>query len=314
MFLRFSNSLIFRPFFKTSVAVLFCSSLFVGCSSKEERITKGSEQHLYERAQGHLRSNSWDVAVSTLESLEEFYPFGAYSEQAQLELIFAYYKANEHDAAIASAERFIRLHPQHRNVDYAYYMRGVASFYNDSVFSSFLATDASMRDVGTARDSFAYFDQLIRQYPESPYTLDAQKRMIYLRNTMARLDINVANYYFKRGAYLAAANRGRHVVENMQETPAVPDGLAVMAQAYQLLGMEDLAQNSEKVLIHNFPDHPALKDGKFNYTFGRDKKRSWVSVITFGVFDKMPTIKFDSRKQYQAIAKKRSPALAPPTS
>ena len=278
------------------------------CASEKDKIAAGSEKDIYQRAQYALNHSSWDAAVEYLQLLEEHYPFGVYAEQLQLELIFAYYQSDEHEAAIASADRFIRLHPQHRSVDYAYYMRGVASFSNDTAITSFLPTDVTQRDIGTAREAFNYFNQFLNRYPDSPYALDAQKRMIYLRNTMARSEIHVANYYFKREAYLAAANRGRYVVENMQGTPAVPDGLAVMAMGYHMLNMPELADDAVKVLIANYPNHPAIKNGKFNFEYSTAKKRSWVSYVTFGLFDKRPVIKFDSRKQYDPFYAEAPPA------
>src|SRR5690606_2141674 len=129
------------------------------------------------------------------------FPFGTYAEQAQLELIYAYYMSNDPDAAIATANRFIRLHPQHRNADYAYYMMGLSAFTKDKgMFERVLPTDLTMRDPGAARESLANFAQLLNRYPDSPYAADAKKRMLYLRNLLARYEIHVANYYFKRGA------------------------------------------------------------------------------------------------------------------
>lgn len=280
------------------VAILGAMMLLSGCQSNEERILKGSERDVYERAKSYLDSRSWTLAIDTLEQMEEYFPFGTYAEHAQLELIFAYFKAKEYESALAAADRFIRLHPRNANVDYAYYMRGMANYYNDSVFSAFFPTDVSLRDPGTAKDAFNHFSQLLSLFPDSSYALDARKRMIYLKNTLARAEINIANYYFKRGAYIAAANRGRWVVENLQETPAVPDGLAVMAQAYHLVEMRELSENAAKVLMHNYPNHPAVKGGKFNYKFGTDQKKSWVSKLTLGLFDKDPAISFDTRKLY----------------
>jgi len=294
------------------VLTLSATVILTACSSsKDETARRGTEVEIYERAQKYLDNSSWTLAIETLQILEENFPFGTYADHSQLELIYAYFKANEHEAAVASAERFIRLHPRHHNVDYAYYMRGIANFYNDSVFSAFFPTDVSKRDPGTAKEAFSHFSQLLNDYPNSAYALDAQKRMTYLKNTLARSEINIANYYFKRGAYLAAANRGRWVVENLQGTPAVPDALAVMAQAYHLLGMQPLSDDAVKVLDHNYPTHPALQDGEFNYQFGIDEERSWVSWVTFGVFDKRPTIEFDTREQYQNYDWE---APAPPTS
>lgn len=298
---------------KALIALVATLAILAGCSSNNKKPNTSTEQLTYETAQRLLRTSNWEGAAEALELLEENFPFGSYAEQAQLELIYAYYRGEEFDAAIASADRFIRLHPQHRNVDYAYYMRGVSAFQNDTAFYSVLPTDITKRDAGTARESFDYFAQLLNRFPDSAYALDAQKRMVYLRNMLARYEIHVANYYFKRGAYLAAANRGRYVVENLQQTPAVPDGLAVMAQAYHMLGMQELSATSAQVLIANYPDHPALVDGKFNYRFGRDKKTSWVSYLTLGLFEKQPYTNFDTRYQYNAFYSEAPEAAEPPS-
>lgn len=265
---------------------------------------ESTEKTLYDAAQRQLKGAQWEAAVGTLQALEEHFPFGNYAEQAQLELIYAYYKNYDTEAAIASADRFIRLHPQHRQVDYSYYMKGLATFSEGrGALESFLPTDNTQRDPGLARESFSHFAQLLARYPNSIYAPDARKRMIYLRNVLARYEIHVANYYFKRGAIVAAATRGRYVVENFQKTPAVPDGLAVMVQAYKLLGKDDLAEESLTVLRDNFPTHPALNsDGSFRYADGTQQgKRSWVSKLTFGLFDKPASPSFDSREQYNSI-------------
>ncbi|TQV71221.1 outer membrane protein assembly factor BamD [Exilibacterium tricleocarpae] len=284
-----------------SLGVIAVSLLLGACSSNEPREPKGvTEQDFYEAAQKQLRANQWEFAIQNLQALEENFPFGAYAEQAQLELIYAYYKNFEHEAATAAADRFIRLHPQHRNVDYAYYMKGLASFTEgNSLFERFVPTDLTQRDPGLARESFAHFAQLLARYPDSSYAPDAKKRMIYLRNLLARSEIHVANYYFRRGAYLAATNRGRFVVENFQQTPAVPDALAVMAQGYYLLGMQELSDAAIKVLHTNYPNHPALENGVFNYDYGAVAVgESWISKVTFGLFDKREPPGFDTRELY----------------
>ena len=273
--------------------------IITACSSNSEKENEGvSEQTLYERSQRYLKASNWSSAIQVLQLIEENFPFGTYAENAQLELCYAYFRSGEYDLAIASSDRFIRLHPQHRDVDYAYYMRGVASFYKDSAITTALIRDISQRDSGSAKDSFNYFSQLLTKYPNSQYALDAQRRMVYLRNILARHEIHVANYYFKRGAYVAAANRGRYVVENMQGTPAVPDGLAVMAQAYHLLGMQTLADDAAKVLVLNYPQHPSVKKGNFQYQKNIDEGTSWLSYLTLGLFGKRKFVNFDSRSVF----------------
>ncbi len=276
-------------------------AILSGCASKEEKRTGLTERDVYENAQKHLDNRSWQAAIQTLQLLEENFPFGTYGEQAQLELIYAHYRAQNYDLVIANADRFIRLHPQHRHIDYAFYMRGLASFHQESSFvGSLFGADNTDRDLGGARDSYEHFAQFIQRFPNSPYAPDAQKRMLYLRNVLARYEIHVANYYFKRGAYLAAAKRGNYVVENFQEAPAVPDGLAVMAQAYYLMGMDELAETAVTVLASNFPDYPALKDnGEFDQSyFLKRHRRNWFSYVTFGLFERAELAGFDTRRQY----------------
>ncbi len=287
---------------RARVAILLLSALFlVACSSNDEKGPKyATEKEFYDAAQRQLKSSQWDLAIENLQALEANYPFGTYAEQAQLELIYAYYRNFEPEAASAAADRFIRLHPQHRNVDYAYYMKGLASFTEgNGMFERFLPTDLTQRDPGAARQSFAHFSQLLARFPNSQYAPDARKRMIYLRNLLARYEIHAANYYMKRGAFIAAANRGRYVVENFQQTPAVPDALAVMVQCYHVLGLDDLGQQALATLKLNYPEHPALVDGEFNYQHtNRLGDRSWVSYLTFGLFDKKDPPGFDSRAIY----------------
>ncbi len=288
-------------------------AILSGCASKEEKQKGMTEQEVYESAQKHLNSSSWQAAVQTLQMLEENFPFGTYGEQAQLELIYAHYRAQDYAEVIANADRFIRLHPQHRNVDYAYYMRGMASFHQESTFvGSLFGADNTDRDPGGARESFEHFAQFIQRFPNSSYAPDAQKRMVYLRNVLARFEIHVANYYFKRGAYLAAAKRGNYVVENFQQTPAVPDGLAVMAQAYYLMGMNEMAETAVKVLQTNFPDYPALdEDGKFDQTFYlQRRKRNWFSYATFGLFERAELGGFDTRHHYDPEFQEPAPPPA----
>jgi outer membrane protein assembly factor BamD len=287
-----------------SLLLLCALSLLVACSSKPKEPTYTSEADLYHAAEAQLNRKQWATAIRNLQVLEENFPFGTYAEQAQLELIYAYFMSGEPDAAIATANRFIRLHPQHRNVDYAYYMMGLSAYDKDKgVFERALPTDLTRRDPGAARESLANFSQLLARFPDSTYAPDANKRMLYLRNLLARYEIHVANYYFKRGAYVAATNRGRYVLENYPQSPAIPDALAVMVQGYTLLGLEEPAQQMLDILRNNYPEHPVL-DGKGNfnqrYSYG-DDERSWVNRLTFGLFDKNDPPGFDTRALYDPL-------------
>jgi len=165
-----------------------------------------------------LEKNSYSAAISKLKALESRYPFGRYAEQAQLELIYAYYQNKEPEAVRATADRFIRLHPQHANVDYAYYMKGMASFDQDrGLLARFLPLDMSKRDPGAARDSYNEFAQLTNRYPNSRYAADAKQRMIYLRNLLAAYEVNVAHFYLKRQSYVAALNRGATLLKTFKK-------------------------------------------------------------------------------------------------
>lgn len=280
---------------------LFLVFVIVGCAN-DDGPQYSYESEWYEAAQENLEKEQWDWAIKKLQALEENFPFGVYAEQAQLELIYAHYMTNEPEAATAAADRFIRLHPQHRNVDYAYYMKGLAAFNEGKgMFERYFRTDMTKRDPGAARESFNHFSQLIARYPQSEYAPDAKKRMLYLRNQLARYEIHVANYYFKRGAYLAATNRGRFVVENYQLTPSIPDALAVMVQGYQFLEMPDQSQRALDVLRVNYPEYPALDDeGNFDLQYRREDGKSWVNILTIGLFDKTEPPGFDTRKVYNA--------------
>lgn len=293
------------------VAIGLMLGLLVGCSwlrsdedgrkEAEERTKDFTEKDFYGAIQTELTARNWTKAIENLEALEARFPFGTYAEQAQLELIYAYYQSLNHEAAIASADRFIRLHPRHPSVDYAYYVKGMALLASGrGLFDQYLPRDASKRDPGAARQAFNTFSELLTAFPASSHAPDARQHMVYLRNLLARQEIHAANYYFKRGAYLAATNRGRYVVENYQQTPAVADGLAVMAQGYHMLGLPELAGHAAQTLALNYPDHPALDEqGAFRYQDDLRDQDSWWHTLTLGRFtpDKPPY--FDTRPEYR---------------
>ncbi|MDJ0878242.1 MAG: outer membrane protein assembly factor BamD [Halieaceae bacterium] len=287
---------------RLGLVLVVLAALLAGCSGNDEIDlppgANSSEYELYQEAQRYLRNKNFDLAVQALQLLESRFPFGRYAEQAQLELIYAHYSNFEHEAAIEAADRFIRLHPQHPNVDYAFYMKGLAAYtQNQGLFERWLPKDITQRDTSYAREAFAEFSQLLARYPDSPYAPDARARMVHLRNLLARSEINVANYYFKRGAYVAAVNRGRYVVENFPQTPAVADGLAVMVQGYILLGLDELAQDSLDVLVLNYPEHPSIDDdGNFISSYRAEGiDRSWINRATLGLFDRTAPPEFDNR-------------------
>ncbi len=275
---------------KSIFTLILAAFILTACASKEPlEPVESTEQAYYSGAKKSLKANNYTEAVELLEELESRYPFGRFAEQAQLDLIFAHYKSFDFEAARAAADRFIRLHPQHNQIDYAYYLRGLASFSQDQSFiDRFLPTDRTKRDPGSARESLADFGTLVARFPDSAYADDARVRMIYLRNLLAAYEIHVARYYMKRQSYVAAVNRGRYVVENFPQTPSTADGLAVMVEAYRLLGINDLAEQSLSVLSTNYPDYPALSQAG-EYNIKRSKvgaKRSLLNRATFGLLGK----------------------------
>lgn len=270
--------------------ISLCVLISTGCASNNDSRTPSvdeTERQFYESAQRSLKSSNYQDAVAKLQRLEARFPFGRYAEQAQLELIYAYYNSVQPESARSAADRFIRLHPQHSNVDYAYYLRGMASFDEDrNLLDRFLPLDPAKRDPGAARESFNDFAQLISRFPDSKYTPDARARMVYLRNLLAAYEINVGRYYIYRGAYIAAANRGRYVFENFQQTPSVAEALAIMVEAYLNLELKELADETLQVLVTNYPDHPSLDEsGSFQIKRSvSNSDKSWLNIITFGLF------------------------------
>jgi outer membrane protein assembly factor BamD len=234
-----------------------CGSLNFG-ANEDETVT-WSAQRLYSEAKEAMNDGDYARAIRYFERLEARYPFGRYAQQAQLEIAYAYYRENDPAQAIAACDRFIKLHPNHPNVDYAYYLKGIVNFYEDqNLLAQFADQDPTERDPRSARDSFAAFKDLATRFPESKYTPDALARLNFLVNALASHEVHVARYYMRRGAYLAAANRAQFAVKTYPEAPAVEEALYIMVQAYERMGMKDLRADSERVLAKNFPNSPWL--------------------------------------------------------
>jgi outer membrane protein assembly factor BamD len=237
-------------------------SLAGGCSllpePKDE--TEGlSANELYDRAKAALNNGDYETAIKHFESLEARYPFGRYAQQAQLEVAYAYYKYDEPDSAIATADRFIQQHPRHPHVDYAYYLKGLVNFHRGDTFMDRLfPRDPAERDTRAMQEAFNDFSELVRRFPDSKYAEDARYRVVYLHNNLARHELLVADYYLRRQAYLAAANRAKNVLERYQRTPSAADALAILVMSYQAVGLDDLAADALRVLELNYPEHPYL--------------------------------------------------------
>jgi len=258
--------------------------LLAGCASRDTETL--AEEEYYEQARQSMNAGNFESAQRNLESLETYYPFGRYAEQAQLDLIFARYQNLDLQGARSAADRFLRLNPQSENADYALYMRGVASYNMDlGLAARYFPIEVAGRDPGEQRQAFNDFQQLVNRYPDSEYAPDARQRMIAIRNRLAGGEIEAAQYYIKRQAYIAALNRAKGVVENFNRTPAVEEALVIMAEMYARLRLDDEKQDTARVLAQNFPENPAIAD---NGTFIRQsfgiQDRSLLNVITFGAF------------------------------
>jgi outer membrane protein assembly factor BamD len=234
--------------------------LLAGCATdkadlkKQAQYDKYSDVQLYNKAIKQVKKGHNTVAIESLEALDARYPFGDYADKALLLAIYAHYQAEDYASAAASAERFIRVHPRHANVDYAYYMKGLISFGEYLGFGDrYFPMERYERDQTSAKKSFHEFLALVNKYPQSIYTPDAKKRMVYLRNNIALGELDTAKFYLKKGAYVAAINRGNYILEHFDESPAVEESLSVIIKAYRALGINDLAQDYVLVLQHNFP-------------------------------------------------------------
>lgn len=247
----------FKQLFRICIISLLAFLLHACASTNSDDPTAAMDaKQIYEYANDQLKDGDYASAIKYYERLEARFPYGKYAERAQMEIAYAYYKDNEQESAILAANRFIKLHPNHPNVDYMYYMRGLASYdLSKSFLNSLFNVDPTTRDPKSARRSFQYFADLVKKFPHSRYAKDAVKRMVVIRNNLAKYEVHVADYYLSRGAYLAAANRSKYVVENYQRTPAVADALAIMVKAYNKLGMKELAKDAQRVLELNYPKH-----------------------------------------------------------
>ena len=264
-----------------SILGIFIILFVSACSSNEEMPDERLiEKELYDQAQSRLKSESYSTAIMSLEALESRFPFGRYAEQAQAELIYAYYMNAQFEASQSAAERFINLHPRHSHTGYAYYMKGLAAFTDDSgLFSRYFQSDLEKREVVMAQTSFDELSEFISRYPQSNYVSHAKQRMIYLKNLLAKHEMYVADFYMQRGAYLAAIGRSKYVIEHLPNTPQTPYALSILVEAYDLLGYEDLKKRNLNILTSNYPD--------FNFQENESiKTRSWTNVLTFGLLGK----------------------------
>jgi outer membrane protein assembly factor BamD len=227
-----------------------------GCTHR--KLQQSSPQALYQKATHDLNDYNYNAAIKEFEQLTAVYPFTEQAHQAQLDLIYAYYRAGETDSALDACKTFIRENPTHPRVDYAYYMEGLVNFEKQpNAVERLFHVNLSKRPPTTARKSFAAFRTVVEQYPKSAYAWDARQRMIYLRDRLASYDVDVARYYLQRGAFVAAVRRAKLVIDNYEGAPATRDALAIMIISYERLGMKALAAEARRVYAANFSGHVA---------------------------------------------------------
>ncbi len=242
-----------------------CLAVVAGCSSTSGKVdpTAGwSAEQLYSQARSDISSANWSDARKNLEALEARYPFGIYAQQALIDQAYVNWKDEEPEQAKAAIDRFMQQYPNHPGTDYMLYLKGMITFTPPSaILSNITQQDPSERDPKGLRESYEAFNELIRRYPDSRYTPDARKRVAWLVNTIAENEVHVAEYYYKRGAYVAAANRAQTVVTDFEGAPIVEKALYLMVLSYDKLGLQQLRDDAKRVLDQNFPNSKYYKQG-----------------------------------------------------
>lgn len=237
------------------ISVVILSLFLFACSEdgvKSDPYADWSALDFYEEASRALKAGEFEDAIKNLENLEARFPFSPYARQAQLDVAYAYYKFEEPESAIAAADRFIRINPRDPNVDYAWYLKGLADYNRGTGFlDNFFPRDLSQHDNKSMQNALRNFSTLVERYPDSRYSVDAYQHMVFLRNKLAEAELHAAEYYIKRKAWLAAAKRGQYVIENYPSTPASREALKIMIQSYKELGLNDLADDAQLVLNIN---------------------------------------------------------------
>ena len=238
------------------VPVLLAASVLAGCSSlkEEDKTATWSPNRIYAEAKDELNSGGYDKAIPLYEKLEGRAAGTPLAQQAQLERAYAQYKANDQAQAMATLDRFMKLHPASPALDYALYLKGLVNF-NDNLgmFSNLTRQDLSERDQKAAKESFESFKELVARFPDSRYAADANARMTYIVNSLAQYEVHVARYYFSRGAYVAAINRAQSALSDYRDVPALEEALFILMRSYDALGMAQLRDDTRRVLEKNYP-------------------------------------------------------------
>jgi outer membrane protein assembly factor BamD len=274
-FLRVAGALAHARTLATA-AVLGCTFMLAACGATKappDPTLSWAPDRLYADAREEIRAGNWANALRQLERLESRYPFGKWAQQAQLDTAYVHYRDGERALALAAVDRFLKLYPNHESLDYAYYLRGLVNFNEQQGFLANLGgQDLSERDSRAAREAFDSFKEVSTRWPQSKYADDALARMRYLKNNMAQGELHIARFYYRRGAFVASANRARSVVSNYQDVPAIEEALVLMMMAYDKLGMNDLKDDAQRVLQANFPKSALAAKG-----VDMNPKRRWWS-------------------------------------
>jgi outer membrane protein assembly factor BamD len=250
---------------KYYLLLLFVLTPLSGCSTfNTDPLPEPEEnwavERLYSEAKKALDNEDYTTAIKYYSLLEARFPFGEYAQQSLIDSAYTHYKADHPEDALATIDRFIRVYPLNPNLDYAIYLRGLINFTRDvGIIEKYLPRDETQRDPGAAKFALQDFTNLINRYPTSQYSEDASQRIVYLRNRLAQHEVNVAHFYLRRGAYIAALNRGKYVIENYQRTPAMPEALLLTAKAYKILELDALSEDTLRVLETNYPEHPGVE-------------------------------------------------------
>ncbi|TDJ65366.1 MAG: outer membrane protein assembly factor BamD [Proteobacteria bacterium] len=253
--------------------LLVGAMLITGCAGIKNPTKDWDAKRFYDEAQQAMADGKYDLAITRFEDLEARFPYGRYAQQAQLEIIYAYFKNTQGPLAIEAADRFIRLHPTHPHVAYAYYLKGLVNVPRRHGLAKYLNTgdDIQRRDPKSVEEAYLAFKEVVERFPDSHYARDASRRIAYLSNEIAKHEINVARFYLNEDAYVAAVNRSKFVLENFQSTPSVEDALGIQAMAYQRMGLTELMRGTVQVLELNFPNSEYFED--INAPEGKKKKR-----------------------------------------
>jgi len=238
------------------IALMMTLLALSGCKGNRDRtLQRQGPEALYKQARQALRAYDFNTSIKTYEALTARFPFTNEARQARLDLIYAYYRAGESESAIDAAETFVRENPTHPRVDYAWYIKGLVDFERTpNILERMFRVDLTERPPTTARKSFAAFKTVVEQFPKSDYAHDARKRMVFLRNRLADYEVHVAEYYLRRGAFVAAAQRSKGAIEQYDGAPAIREALAILIESYDRMGLKELAQQSRTVYQANYQD------------------------------------------------------------